>query len=679
MPNWSFFIDRGGTFTDCFALSPTGEHQVAKVLSTDDAPQRAIRQILALAPDAPIPACDVRLGTTLATNAVLERKGARTALLITRGFADILEIGTQARPDIFSLDVRTRKPLCERVLETTFRASTHGDDLSDGVDEQLPLELRALVQSGFESLAIVVLNGHRTPELELRLEALAREASFMHVAVSHTAANERGLLKRTETTVTEAYLAPVLHRYVERLKRDLPHSRVLVMQSSGNLSEPRALRGPQALLSGPAGGVVACEHLARALNLGSAIGFDMGGTSTDVCRVEPGTLPRVYETHVADIRVVAPLVDVHTVAAGGGSICAYDLGRLQVGPESAGAHPGPACYGSPQAHSLTITDVNLLLGRLQVDTFPIPIEREAAEREATRLHARLVEPLSRDEMLNGLLEIANFSMAEAVREVSLRRGFDPRNDALIAFGGAAGQHACALARELGMKCVVFPAFAGILSACGMACASRVTHHQLDGASLLLRADSVSGIAARFDELLAQAKEGSTTDGTRSLALCYKGREARIVLAWTGDVAALQADFHTSHRRQFGFAHEGEPIEIAALHLEIYLEGPAAVPFDTLDTNVLHTAPQHVAPAIRYVTSHFGTLGKLSDVPVYERRTLTETTRIAGPCLIVDATGCLVLEPGFEAVVTRGHLVCTDQLQPHTRGQAPTVTPKGGTR
>jgi 5-oxoprolinase (ATP-hydrolysing) len=665
VPNWSFFIDRGGTFTDCFALSPNGEHRVVKVLSTDDAPLRAIRKAMQLTPDAPIPTCDVRLGTTLATNAVLERKGARTALLITEGFADLLEIGTQARPDIFSLHIHKQPPLCERVLETSSRASPDGTCVAADLNAELELELRALKESGIESLAIAVLNGHRAPHLELELEARARRAGFEHISLSHRAVNELGLLTRTETTVIDAYLAPVLGRYFEHLRRDLPEGRLLVMQSSGNLAEAKALRGAQSLLSGPAGGVVACEHLVSTLKLGSAIGFDMGGTSTDVCRVEPGAIPRVYDAHIAGLRVVAPLVDVHTVAAGGGSICQYDLGRLHVGPESAGAHPGPACYGSSHATALTVTDVNLLLGRLQTDTFPIPIDPLSADREARKLHAGLSETLSLEEMLVGLLEIANFNMAEAVREVSLRRGFDLRKDALIAFGGAAGQHACALARELGMRRVVFPRYAGILSACGMACASHVSHHQLDGAGLLLQVTALPQIETRFTEVLSDSTGRTMSNTARSLALRYKGREARIVLPWTPNIEALSAEFHAQHLRLFGFAREGHAIEVAALHVELQLEGHVISPF--ADTSARPASLNHMPPLpLRQASIRLAASESKSTVPVYRRSDLAEGTRLLGPCCVVDETGCLIIEPAFEAVVSQGHLVCTDvSLEPQT--------------
>lgn len=660
MPNWSFFIDRGGTFTDCFARSPNGESRVVKVLSTEDAPQHAMRSILGLGPDEPLPPCDIRLGTTLATNAVLERKGARTALLITEGFADILDIGTQARPDIFALNIVKQPPLCECVIETPLRADTRGVVANASPASELIPKLRALRAAGIESLAIVILNGHRAPEVEQKLERLARDAGFTHVSLSHRAANELGLLKRAETTVLDAYLAPVLSRYFEKLRTDLPQSRLLVMQSSGNLSEPDALRGPQSLLSGPAGGVVACEHLLETLNLTSAIGFDMGGTSTDVCRVEANTLPRVYESHVAGIRVVAPLVDVHTVAAGGGSICQYDLGRLQVGPHSAGANPGPACYGSKGALALTITDVNLLLGRLQTDAFPIRIDRDAALLQAQALHAQLKEPMTLEEMLTGLLTIANFNMAEAVREVSLRRGFDPRYDALIAFGGAAGQHACALARQLGIRRVVFPRYAGILSACGMACASRVSHHQLDGAALRVERDCVEAIEARFSELEQNHEKETAHRVVRSVALRYVGREARIVLAWNMNTDELAVEFHARHSRQFGFARQDHPIEIAALHIEVHLEGPAISPFDDKPSPALDEPTTTIVAPLRYARIYLDEVGAVDDVPIYRRSALPEGARLLGPCCVLDDTGCLLIEPGFDAVVTHGHLSCTYQ-------------------
>lgn len=655
MSRWRFFIDRGGTFTDCLALAPDGAISSVKVLSTDAAPLVAIRRVLGLASDAPVPPCNIRMGTTIATNALLERQGARTALLITRGFKDVLAIGTQARPEIFALHVEKPTPLCERVIETPLRADHLGQPLTQDVGASLDAELRQAVEDGFESLAIVVLNGHLAPRLELELAGRARAAGFEHVSLSHDAANEQGLLKRAQTTVIDAYLGPILERYFAQLAQSLEGSQVLVMQSSGNLTAPDRLRGPSALLSGPAGGVVACEHLTRALDLPSAIGFDMGGTSTDVCRVEPRRLPRSFEITINGATAVSPALDVHTVAAGGGSICNYDSGRFRVGPESAGAVPGPACYGNPTARQLSITDVNLLLGRLVELHFPFALDRAAAQRQADHVlgQVHVDRPdFEQTEMLAGLLRIANYNMAEAIREVSLRRGFDVRREALIVFGGAGGQHACGVARELGIRRLVIPEHSGILSACGMACARQAIHLQQDGMQRLVCDEVLRELAACFESMRSQSPDASE-DVAAELDLRYAGSEARLPVPFHPDANWVQSAFHAAHHQMFGYSRPNQAIEVVTLRLEVALGGAADSPFTTTESTV--TASPAPVATVRMFTCD----GWNDAVPVYDRRHVTASP-IHGPACVVDQTGCLVVEPGFVVRTSRGHLFCDDE-------------------
>lgn len=664
MSGWRFFIDRGGTFTDCLALAPDGAVTSVKVLSTDSAPLVAIRRVLGLEPGAPIPPCTVRMGTTIATNALLERRGARTALLMTRGFRDVLAIGTQARPEIFALHIEKPAPLCERVIETVLRADHLGQPLVTEIGAELDAELRLAVADGIESLAIVVLNGHTAPQLELALAERARAAGFGHVSLSHEAASEQGLLKRAQTTVIDAYLGPILARYFAELGQSLLGSRLLVMQSSGNLTTPEHLRGPSALLSGPAGGVVACEHLTRTLDLGSAIGFDMGGTSTDVCRVEAGRLPRSFEITINGATAVSPALDVHTVAAGGGSICSYDSGRFKVGPESAGAVPGPACYGNSGAQHLTITDINLLLGRLTLVNFPFALDRAAAERQADRVldQVRVARPdFDRTEMLAGLLRIANYNMAEAIREVSLRRGFDVRRETLIVFGGAGGQHACAVARELGIRRLVVPEHAGILSACGMACARQAIELQQDGMQCILQDDAMPDLTRRVEHMRVESSKGrdaaaAVDDVQAELDLRYAGSEARLAVPFLADAARMQAAFHAAHHRLFGYSRPSQAIEVVSLRLEVTLAGATDTPFTSVGR--LDGAAPTPTATVRMFTCD----GWNDEVPVYDRGQLTATP-VRGPACVLDQTGCLVIEPGFVVHATRGHLVCTDE-RPH---------------
>lgn len=658
MTGWRFFIDRGGTFTDCLAIAPSGKASSVKVLSTDDAPLVAIRNAMGLVESAAIPPCSVRMGTTIATNALLERRGARTLLLITEGFKDVLTIGTQARPEIFALHIQRPEQLCERVLETQLRADHLGQPVCGDRDDGVQDGLERAFADGFESVAIVVLNGHLAPRLEWSLRELAWRVGFRHISMSHEAANQQGLLKRAQTTVIDAYLAPALRRYFQKLEHSLMGSEILVMQSSGNLASTSELRGPQALLSGPAGGVVACEHLTRVLGLTSAIGFDMGGTSTDVCRVEPGQLPRTFEVTVNGATAVSPSLDIHTVAAGGGSICRYDARRLEVGPASAGAIPGPACYGRAEARHLTVTDVNLLLGRLVDIDFPFTLDRNAA-----RVHAdTLLQAVRRDQpgydqttLLAGLLRIATSNMAEAIREVSLRRGFDVRKESLIVFGGAGGQHACAIARELGVRRVLFPQHAGILSACGMACADHGTHVQQDTAGLLLNGMRSGELAERFEELAARQPRVTESIEHRKLDLRYLGSEARICVEFVPDTAELISKFHTLHERMFGYSRPNHALEIATLRLEVVFAPTTVSPFSTAAHHGAHDKPRQFA-------TMFTCDGWNDAVPVYDRKHLP--AELSGPACVLDETGCLVVEPGWRVDVVGGHLWCTDLRMAH---------------
>ncbi len=370
---WHIWIDRGGTFTDCVGRDPnTGLLRAVKLLSSDRAPLLGIRRLLGLGDEAALPPCRVRMGTTLATNALLERRGAACGLAISRGFGDLLAIGDQTRPELFALAIAPRPQLQQAVLEVDARLAADGAVLLRPEPAGLRAELRALRATGLRSLAVAVLHAHRDGALERGIGEAALAAGFEHVTLSHEVAGAQGFLARVETAVVDAYLTPLLRDYVALLTSELPGSLLQIMQSSGDLTPARRFRGRDAVLSGPAGGVVACAALARELGLTQVIGFDMGGTSTDVSHFD-GEYERAFETEVAGVRMRAPMMRIHTVAAGGGSICRVEAGRLTVGPESAGADPGPLCYGREAATALTITDVNLALGRLSGARFPFAL------------------------------------------------------------------------------------------------------------------------------------------------------------------------------------------------------------------------------------------------------------------------------------------------------------------
>src|SRR5262245_20222867 len=493
--SWDFWIDRGGTFTDVIGRRPDGSLVAHKLLSDNpeaygDAAVQGIRNLLGVEPGQPIPSAtigSVKMGTTVATNALLERKGERTLLLITKGFRDALKIGYQARPKIFARHIIKPQMLYERVVEVDERVRADGT-----VETELDLaavraELLAALAAGIKAVAIVFMHAYRYPEHERRVAALARELGFPQVSASHQVSPLIKLVSRGDTTVVDAYLSPILRRYVGEvaghLAADASSSspRLMFMMSSGGLTAADLFQGKDAILSGPAGGVVGMAETGRAAGFAHLIGFDMGGTSTDVSHFD-GDYERTFETEVAGVRMRAPMMLIHTVAAGGGSILHYDGARLRVGPDSAGANPGPKSYrrGGP----LTVTDANVMVGKLIPDFFPKifgPAQNEPIDAEAVRgAFGKLAGEVGKppEEVADGFIKIAVENMANAIKKISVQRGYDVTRYALNCFGGAGGQHAALTADALGMTTVLIHPFSSLLSAYGMGLADiRATRQQ----------------------------------------------------------------------------------------------------------------------------------------------------------------------------------------------------------
>ncbi len=659
MERWRFFVDRGGTFTDCIGVAPDGDVRVAKVLSTDDAPLVAMRRILALADDAPLPACELRLGTTLATNALLERTGARCALAITRGFADLPEIGDQTRPEIFALAIDPPRLLHERTIEIDARADPHGHVLARPDPTELRAQLAALRADGITSLAIVVLHATRCPALERDVAAIAREVGFAHVVASHEVAAEQGMLARGDTTLVDAATTPLLRTYLASLVRALPGSRVRVMQSNGGLADAAVFRGKDAILSGPAGGVVATAAIARAHGVPAAIGFDMGGTSTDVVRVA-GEPEHVYETRTADVRIRVPMLAVHTIAAGGGSVCRFDGHRFVVGPASVGADPGPLSYGRPGAHELALTDVNLALGRIVGDRFPFPLDATAVERALDRLVETMPPdgPTTREAVADGFFRVAVHAMAAAIRQVSIARGHDVRDHALVVFGGAGGQHACAVARELGLRTAIVHPLAGVLSAWGIGLARTSWIGSADAGARALDDDAVAHARSLVRALVDEGRPRLAHDGElvvhERVALRYRGTDTAIVLP-LAEAATLRAAFEHRHAAEFGYDRPHHPIELTTVHVEL----DATTPLPELPCVPAASSSPPPRRTARAYCEH-----RWHDVGVFDRESLGAGPRLRGPAIVVDATGTLVLEPGWSLVVAPdGALVLTDDEGP----------------
>ncbi|MET0210691.1 MAG: hydantoinase/oxoprolinase family protein, partial [Burkholderiaceae bacterium] len=481
-----FWIDRGGTFTDIVARRDDGTLVTHKLLSENperyaDAAVQGIRDVLGLAADAPIPADAVevvKMGTTVATNALLERKGERTVLVITQGFGDALRIGYQNRPKLFVRRIELPTMLYERVIEIDERVAARGELVRPLDLARAAIDLRAAFADGIRAVAIVLMHGYRFPAHEAALADLARTIGFTQVSVSHEASPLMKIVSRGDTTVVDAYLSPILRRYVERVERALGQGAVKLqfMQSSGGLTDAHRFQGKDAILSGPAGGIVGAVEVSRLAGFDRIIGFDMGGTSTDVTHWA-GQYERAFVTEVAGVRLRAPMMSIHTVAAGGGSICTFDGARFRVGPESAGANPGPAAYrrGGP----LTVTDCNVMVGKVAPDLFPAlfgPAGNEALDADVVRhKFAALAEDVATrtgiartpEEIADGFLKIAVENMANAIKHISVQRGYDVTEYTLCCFGGAGGQHACLVADALGMTRVFIHPFAGVLSAYGM--------------------------------------------------------------------------------------------------------------------------------------------------------------------------------------------------------------------
>ncbi len=668
-PGWRFHIDRGGTFTDVVARDPSGALHVRKLLSEDperyaDAPLHAIRSLLGLAPGAPIPAtriAEVKMGTTLATNALLERQGEPTALLVTRGFADLLEIATQDRPEIFALDIRKPLPLARTVAEIDERVRVDGTVERTLDEEQIRDTLARLRADGLRSVAVVLLHAWAWPEHETRVGELAREAGFEQVSLSHQVAREIKAVGRGDTTLADASLTPVIRDYVARVRAALgPDTPLWFAQSSGGLAPAERFSGKDAVLSGPAGGVVACAAIARRSGLDRVIGFDMGGTSTDVSRWG-GAYERVYEKRVAGVRIKAPMLRIETVAAGGGSVLEFDGQRYTVGPRSAGANPGPACYR--QGGPATVTDANLVLGRIQPRWFPTCFgsEGDRAIDEAAsrcRLEALTTDGMTVQDLAAGCLRIANEHVVAAIREISVARGHDPQDHALICFGGAGAQHACALASELGIRTVLVPPMAGVLSAWGIGLAEA----EHCGVQPLLAswddAPTLGSCEAHFDRLeregrQALLREGFSADaihGERRAELRYRGVDACMDIEWGAD---LRQRFETAHHQRYGFRQPGHGVEV--VNLRVVTRGVGA-PDDGEPAPEQGSVREPAAPAAR-VQVHFerkDSEGRRSLepllTPVYERRALGVGERLEGPALIVEEVATTVLDPGWTARV-----------------------------
>ena len=671
---WDFWIDRGGTFTDIVARDPAGMIRTHKLLSENpeaypDAAIQGIRDLMGVGAQEAVPAAEiaaVKMGTTVATNALLERKGDPVALFITRGFRDALEIGYQARPDIFAREILKPEMLYKSVVEVDERV------LCDGTVESPPdltairAEMQRVFDSGIRAVAIVFMHAYAFPQHEKSVAAVARDIGFTQVSVSHEVSALMKLVGRGDTTVVDAYLSPILSRYVQQVaaalgvRADSQDTRLMFMMSSGGLTAADMFKGKDAILSGPAGGVVGAVETSRLAGHEKIIGFDMGGTSTDVSHYA-GEFERAFETEVAGVRMRAPMMRIHTVAAGGGSVLAYDGSRFTVGPDSAGANPGPRCYrrGGP----LAVTDANVMVGKLRPENFPRifgPHQNEPLDVQAVRTaFAELAEQIgdgrTPEQVAEGFLAIAVENMANAVKKISVQRGYDVSDYALTCFGGAGGQHACAVADSLGMKTVIVHPHSGILSAYGMGLA----HIRADRTQAVTRLLDADALAATDDlqrkleaetraELNAQGVSDSEITLTTRLHLRYAGTDTSLPVSYASQPEMLR-DFEAAHTAQFGFTFDDKPIQIEAIEVEA-TGGGAGI---SEPEHALH--PHQIDPD---ETVQIFTAGTWRTASVYRNREAFQPgLTINGPALIIERHQTVAIEPGWQARVdARGYIL-----------------------
>lgn len=693
---WQFWIDRGGTFTDLVGRDPEGGLHTLKLLSENpeqykDAAVEGIRRLLKLKPAEPVTPerveC-VKMGTTVATNALLERKGEPTVLVATQGFRDALRIATQARPRLFDRRIVLPELLYERVIEADERMDAQGRVVQSLDEGALRSSLQQAFNAGLRACAIVFMHGWRYTAHELAAERIARAIGFTQVSVSHKTSPLMKLVPRGDTTVVDAYLSPILRRYVEQVSRQMPGVPLFFMQSSGGLTQADRFQGKDAILSGPAGGIVGMVRTALDAGHARVIGFDMGGTSTDVSHYA-GEFERSFETQVAGVRMRAPMMSIHTVAAGGGSVIAFDGARLRVGPESAGANPGPASYrrGGP----LTTTDANVLLGKIQPTHFPHvfgpnadePLDLAAARRGFEAMARRMSEATGRivnaEEVASGALRIAVASMANAIKRISVARGYDVTQYTLQCFGGAGGQHACLVADALGMRSVYLHPLAGVLSAFGMGLADQLAmrelalERRLDAEGLAAARDAAGSLAAQAKgELREQGVADAAVAVVHRVQLRYEGTDTALAcalpMAGPADeaIAAMRTEFEAGYRRRFAFLMAERALVIEAVTVEAVGAGerraPPGVPADAASYT-----PEPLAAVRMYCEADENAAG-WRDAALFDEAALKPGAAIDGPAILAGRNATTVVEPGWQARATAAGIEL-HRVRPRAAAQA----------
>ncbi|MBV7534607.1 hydantoinase B/oxoprolinase family protein [Duganella sp. sic0402] len=671
--DWQFWVDRGGTFTDIVARAPDGRLRTLKLLSENpehyaDAAIAGIRQLMGVAQGEPIPVAQigaVKMGTTVATNALLERKGEPTALAITRGFRDALRIAYQNRPRLFDRRILLPELLYSHVIEIDERIGAHGDTVTELDLDAARTGLAQAYAQGLRSLAVVFMHGYRYHAHEAKVAQLAREIGFTQVSVSHNISPMMKLVARGDTTVVDAYLSPILRRYVDQVASELPGVNLQFMQSNGGLTDARAFQGKDSILSGPAGGIVGMVRASKLAGFDKVIGFDMGGTSTDVSHYS-GEFERVFETQVAGVRMRAPMMSIHTVAAGGGSILHFDGSRYRVGPDSAGANPGPASYrrGGP----LAVTDCNVMLGKIQPQHFPQlfgadgkqPLDAAAVRARFAEMAAEIAAATGTDttpeQVAEGFLDIAVGNMANAIKQISVQRGHDVTEYALTSFGGAGGQHACLVADALGMKTVFVHSLAGVMSAYGMGLADQAAMREA-AVELKLSADAHAELETRLQALGRQARadlhdqqvDDARISLIRRVHLRYEGTDTALIVLFD-TLESMQRQFETAYRKRYSFLMQSRALIVEAVSVEAV--GKSDAPSETVEP-----APRRVSGLTPHAVAPMYSGGQWRQTSLYQRSATRIGDIIKGPAIIAESNATTIVESGWQAEVSlHDHLV-----------------------
>ena len=674
MMPWKFFADRGGTFTDIVAITPDNQIITHKLLSQnperyDDAIVQGIRDILGLSLQDSLTSEQIeviKIGTTVGTNALLERKGDRTVLVITKGFKDALQIGYQNRPDIFAREIILPELLYEKVIEIEERIDAQGNELIALNLEKIETDLTQVYQSGIHSCAIMFTHSYRYHEHEKQVAKIAEKIGFTQISVSHQVSPLMKLISRGDTTVVDAYISPILRRYVNQVSNQLNHNKesyikIMFMQSNGGLTNANNFQGKDSLLSGPAGGIVGAVQTSLKAEFDKIITFDMGGTSTDVAHFN-GEYERQFETEIAGIRMRVPMMAIHTIAAGGSSILQFENNRYQVGPDSAGANPGPASYrrGGP----LCITDANILLGKIQSQYFPsvfgitgnLPLDSEIVQQKFTLLAQQIQTQTGNfytpESVASGFIEIAVENMANAIKKISVQRGYDVSEYTLVCFGGAGGQHACLIAEKLGIQRIFIHPYAGVLSAYGIGLADIRVVKQCS-IEKCLQTDSIEELKKVITELTLAAEqeimaslENSSKDNFQIIIkarLKYQGTDSTLLIDFQEDISLMGLSFEQEHQLRYGFIQPHKNLIIDSLFVEIIQA--IAIPEEPIITRFSPELPNAIAEVKIFTKNQW------YDTPVYQREDLQPDDQIIGPAMIVEKTGTNIIEPNWQATLT----------------------------